>query len=280
LDEMMENPDMMDLFLSNGADVNATQSRTLGGMRNAGRQQSSLLSRVVAKGNVPMVKLLLERRANVNVADTLVNRNERGYNSDSFDTPLHHAAGQGHLHMTKLLLEHRAEVDAVRRELVQESLNKNSPTDDPRSGKFQCNVRCRPSLQTSLHLALKSGHSEVATLLVCWGANTGLCSVLRRSEEQNETDIEVWLDGDEIHSCEQLASGSDALQASLSARYCAETHHLFPADAKRVVCMVRLVAKRQQWPLGESALLRVLFFAVPELSLPLDAAADDVAEAD
>lgn len=276
LDDAIEKPALLKLFLNHGANVNAKQTRSLGGMRNDGFQVRYLLNRVVKAGNYEVVKALLECGADAKVADTLQNCNERGYHSDDYETALHIASQTGRPDLAKLLLEYGAEVDAVHRQLLQESLDVSSPTDDPRDDEWECDVQCRPLHQTALHLALRGGHHELAKLLVCWGARTSLAAVKRLEWDgprSKATDLAARLPGDERSSCAELCGGSDPLLGALAAQYSPETHHLFPRRVRSTIEAVFIVAKRQQWPMPDKVLLHVLAFAVPELTLPSTASA-------
>mmetsp|Transcript_100817 Transcript_100817/g.217614 ORF Transcript_100817/g.217614 Transcript_100817/m.217614 type:complete len:415 (-) Transcript_100817:63-1307(-) len=272
LPSALRDPALLRLFLEHGADPNAKQCHTIGGVENDGYEEECLLNRAVKGGNLEVARALLEFGADANAADALFNQNDRGYHSDRSETALHIAAAAGSVPMARLLLEHRAEVDAVWRDLEQESLDVESPTDDPQD--FVCSMQCRPVYKTALHLALEGGHGELATLLVCWGADT-----LARTVKKKEWHGACSHHGRKVHalfgvnllrperddewtSCEGLCREDRALLQALQAEYSEETHHLFPSQVRSMVKTVLTISMRQEWPIPEKVLFTILSFAV------------------
>lgn len=183
---------LLQLFLAAGAEPNTSSVSSVHSMRSDGARTVPVLFKAVQAGSLAVVQALLDARANVEAVHSDVLHNERGHNRDTKERSLHVAVGAADVSMVALLIGHAADVNAIRRELVQEHLSEEEisalevkkfgkkqveRTDDPRDDKYICPIRCVPVEETALHIAIRKQNARLVALLVCAGADLGLCRV-------------------------------------------------------------------------------------------------------
>lgn len=241
----MKDVRLLERLLAAGADPNTTKVREQHSMRTDGRVVKSVLHDAVESKNLELVRALLDAGAKVDEPNTEWVENERGYNQDMEETPLHAAVRAGDVAMAALLIAHGADVNSWRRCLDQRDSGAEGGTDDPRDDDFESSVVCVPIRETALHLALRSKDEGLVTLLVCAGADASL------SRE----------DGEERTTCEEICGEDEKLLKALRAEWTPETHHLFPVDVRSSVEVALMIAKRQEWPLPSNLLFDICALA-------------------
>eukprot|EP00913_Durusdinium_trenchii_P033497 g31361.t1 len=204
-----------ELFLGHGADPNTVRLHEVHSMRTDGRSQVPILHEAVKEGQIAAVRTLLEHGAWVDAFSHQEFFNERGFNRHTEETALHLACDAGDLPMCALLLSKGAQVNTWRKRTEHVPSLTPSPTDDPRDARFVSSVLCVPIEETALHIALQQKNPELATLLVCSGADLTLP---RRRDGK-------------ASSCQELCEGEERLAEALKATWSPETHHLFPSKA-------------------------------------------------
>lgn len=244
----VEHGDFLELFLQHGADPNTKRYHEVHSMRTDGRTEIPILHEAVKVGQLEAVRTLLDHGAAVDAYAKEQCFNERGFNRNEEETALHLAAMNGDLAMCALLLARGANVNAICKRTEHHANPVESPTDDPRSEGFVSSVICKEVEETALHVALRSKHSELVTLLRCSGADA---MPLRRDGEST--------------SCVELCGDDETLIQALQAEWSPEKHHLFPAEVRESVKTALLIAQRQKWPVPETVLFKVCaMFAAPE----------------
>lgn len=145
-------------------------------------------------------------------------------------------ARNNQLRLLLLLLEAGADVHARRYELVQEHVEVESPTDDPRDDRFVSSVRCVPRKESPLLLAIRVGRPDIVRMLLAFGADPSVCKYEYGKEVQK--------------TAEQMAAdaGPEMVEA-LTGKWEPRHHSLFPSRVRRSVFTTLCVAKRQQWHL-------------------------------
>jgi len=256
LPSAMEDPALLGLFLSAGANPNTKRVNHVHSMRTDGESVSFVLHDAVRTCSLEIVSTLLAARADVNAVSWEQFHNERGFNCNRAETALHQASrqkGKEGLAMCSLLLSHGAHVNILREDLEHVSSDVQSPTDDPRGPGFVSSVVCVPMQETALHIAIAAKNVELVALLVCAGADLS-CSRLRGSESS---------------SCVELCQGDEALLQALDAEWSPKTHRHFSSEIKAQVVATLMAAKRQQWPLNTPLLHRICaFIATPVVVQP------------
>lgn len=239
----MQDPALLELFLANGADANTKQVRHVHSMRTDGVFVEYVLHRSVAGRNLEVTRALLDAGADVNAIAKEKADNERGFNRNKQETPLHRACDSGtpDLAMCALLVARGANLNAVREDLDQVESGADSPTDDPREDGFVSSVICVPVTETALHMAIRNKAPDLVVLLVCAGADA---SIQRCYGEAKAT-------------CEDLCNGDAELLKALKAEWNQDTHMLFPPAVRKSVEAVLLIARRQQCPLPDTVLFQV-----------------------
>mmetsp|Transcript_63245 Transcript_63245/g.142239 ORF Transcript_63245/g.142239 Transcript_63245/m.142239 type:complete len:225 (-) Transcript_63245:76-750(-) len=214
-------------------------------MRTDGQAVSYVLHSAVQRGDLEVARALLDAGAEVDALSTSHFDNERGYNEHTEETALHQACDKGDLAMVSLLLARGADVNSTRELLEQVHVDVTSPTDDPRDDDYAPSVECVPVRETALHMALRREDSDLATLLVCAGADAACDRV--RGEEQTP--------------CTELCNGNETLIKALSAEWTPESHKFFPAKVRESVEAALMIARRQKWPLPENVLFSICALA-------------------
>lgn len=224
-------------------------------MRTDGSSEHYVLHTAIQGGNLEITRALLDASAQVDAVASEHFNNERGYNRHTEETALHQSCAKGDLAMCALLLARGADVNAIRKDLKQEHTGVDSPTDDPRDDSFVPSVRCVPIRETALHIAIQKQHVNLTTLLVCAGADA---SIPRNFYSGDLGDAENdWSDT----SAEELCNKDAELLKALKTEWTPETHHLFPADVRASVEAALIIARRQEWPLPDTVLMRVCALA-------------------
>merc|ERR1711907_722461 len=188
----MQDADLLKAFLDAGANANTTSGRSVHSMRTDGHTKTPVLHQAVRSGNVPVMRALLDAKADVNAAAVEKMHNERGYNRDMSETALHIACATGTVETVAILLQYGADIDSIRRdtkheqrseeEMIQDARrgcgSKKSKKailseidDDPRSAGYVCPVQCISIQETASHIAARRGDAGILMLLVCAGAN-------------------------------------------------------------------------------------------------------------
>lgn len=244
----------LELFLGHGADPNTVRLHEVHSMRTDGRSQVPILHEAVKEGQIAAVRTLLEHGAWVDAFSHQEFFNERGFNRHTEETALHLACDAGDLPMCALLLSKGAQVNTWRKRTEHVPSLTPSPTDDPRDARFVSSVLCVPIEETALHIALQQKNPELATLLVCSGADLTLP---RRRDGK-------------ASSCQELCEGEERLAEALKATWSPETHHLFPSKVRESVKTALMISQRQKWPVPDSVLFKVCaMFAGPDQAVAL-----------
>jgi ankyrin repeat protein len=199
------NSELVEFFISKGADINATDS-----------YGSTPLHLAVERERISIIELFIKLRANMEI------RNNEG------DTPLMIAArkeykGYTMNKMTKMLIAGRAKVDANVRSLIKTGLMplhiaaKAGNFDEVQSlisDRANVNVKDKRGLGP-LHYAATGGYLEIAKLLIDNGAQVGatyehdFTPLLTASSEGHKDIVELLLDnGADIN---RISSGRTAL---------------------------------------------------------------------
>lgn len=188
--------------------------------------------------------MMQDAKANVNAVYAARYINERGYNRNTVEIALHQVIGsrrgkdkekdtKERLRLMMLLLDAGADINNERKELVQEHVEVESPTDDPREDGYIPSVRCIPRRETPLLMAIRLGLAEEARLLVLRGADTSA----------------KYHYGKETKTAEELAAGNEELLAALHCKWQPQYHRLYPASVRQSIFTALCVIKRQAWPL-------------------------------
>jgi len=135
-----------------------------------------------------------------------------------------------------LLIEAGADVNAKRSELVQEQVDVESPTDDPRDDSFISSVRCVPRCETPIIQAIRLGHPDIVRVLVSHGANPD-ASPFTYGKEPPKSAHEM-----------ATAAGPEMVEA-LQCRWTPQHHRFYSAQVRRQIFTTLCVAKREKWPL-------------------------------
>jgi len=213
----MNDAALLQTFLVAGANPNTESRRQVHSMRSDGGSCHCVLHTAVSSGNLDVVKTLLDAKADANARSTEKISNERGHNRDMSETSLHIACKRGYVEASALLLEHRADPNAIRHDLITEDIPeaeliareprnwgkiKGMMCDDPRDPEYVCPVRSVAVEETSLHIALRTKHEGLVTLLTCSGADKCI------PRKQGETSTSV------VDLCTEEASLLHAISAT------------------------------------------------------------------
>ena len=161
-------PEVLKWLLDQGADINFHND-----------WDGSVLSVAVWKGHTEIVKILLDRGANI----------ELGAGKDAYGTPLHRACWQGNKELAALLLDHGAKL---------ESSDKTYPNETPlcfavKKGqtdlvRFLLDRGANPNGGRSpLAVAAEEGRTEIAQLLLDRGAEVG--KAIHRAADKGYLDL-------------------------------------------------------------------------------------------
>ncbi|CAK0896218.1 unnamed protein product [Prorocentrum cordatum] len=228
---LMQDPELLKLFLANGADANAKQVRHIHSMRTDAKFSEHVLHKCVAGRNLEVARELLDNGADVNAIARKCANNERGHNQRKEETPLHRACDSStpDLAMCALLIARGADLNVMREDLDQVASGVESPTDDPREDGFVSSVICVPVKETALHMAIRNRAQDLVVLLVCAGANASLQRCY----------------GDVKTSCEDLCNGDEDLLKALSTEWSQDAHMLFPPAVQKSVEEVFRIRRSQ-----------------------------------
>lgn len=242
----LDDVGLLKLFLDAGADPTVATTSRIASMRSDGHTSHTPLHTVVKGGiAVDCAIELIKAGADVNARKLCQIDNERGYNEDSSETPLHIAVEAGSVEMCSLLLSNGANTEAEQKRLLPKRLDVESPTDDPRDPNFVPSIRMVPVCQRALHLAIKENNPDLVRLLVLHGADKKATCTYDREE----------LMVDELCSKQEIDEESKRkLRDALAAEWSTDTHTFFPDSFKKSVRTTLLTAKRQGWPLGPDVL--------------------------
>merc|ERR1712224_852831 len=110
----MEDPELLDVFLSAGADPNTKKVHDVHSMRTDGSSVEFVLHRCVTNGNLEVARALLDNGADVNAIAKEEFYNERGYNRHTEETVLHRVCRSSNpsLAMCALLVARGADLNA------------------------------------------------------------------------------------------------------------------------------------------------------------------------
>jgi len=202
---------------------------------------------------------LIDAGANIDAVYTARYNNERGYNQNTEERALHMIISgkqrgksedpkmkTNQLRVLLLLLEAGADVNAVRKELVQEHVEVESPTDDPRDGGFIPSVRCVPRRETPVHQAIRLGRPDIVRMLVSHGANPNSCQYTYGAETKSAHEMAA-------------AAGPEMVEA-LQCQWAPKHHQLYAAQVRGRIFTALCIAKREKWPLDPELLHLVLYW--------------------
>ncbi|KAL6071212.1 hypothetical protein QOT17_006452 [Balamuthia mandrillaris] len=279
-----EDGALLDAALRHGGDPNTKSVSNTHSMRTDGSSVTYPIHTAASTLSYDCIKALLDAKADVNVRHTAVYHNERGYNSNTSATALHKAISafarlpktqstssndyenEGEdaeqawnkkhkegLRVIALLLQAGAEIDAQRKELVQEHVEVNSPTDDPRDPAFIPSVRCVPRTETPLLQALRLGCADLVRLLVAHGADTSATYLY--GEEAPRSALQMALDFDSRGGGEEKGG---EMVAALRCRWEPQYSALYPEEVRARLFTTLCMAKRLAWPLPAELLHLIL----------------------
>lgn len=157
------------------------------------------------------------------------------------ETPLLLASSLGFEDGVKLLIKSGANVNEICSRIVNETIEVDSPSSDPRSGNFISNIKNVEVRETALHVAAINGHSGVVVVLVAAGADLSI----------------LYEYGQEKKSVFEIAQNED-IKKALSLAWSPELHSLYPKAIKEIVKTFLLCKIRNQWNIPKDVLQIIL----------------------
>mmetsp|Transcript_48336 Transcript_48336/g.105170 ORF Transcript_48336/g.105170 Transcript_48336/m.105170 type:complete len:379 (+) Transcript_48336:134-1270(+) len=245
LPSAMEDPALLQLFLSAGANPNTKHVKHEYCNGIDSQAVSFVIYDAVRTRSLKIVSTLLAARADVDAVSWRQLSNARaGIKSIEAETALHQASsltGAEGLAMCSLLLAHGAQVNILREE----------------EGYFK--VSNMSVQETALHIAIASKNAELVARLVCAGADTS-CSRLQAREAASGALVWSSARMTKLSSCVELCEGNEALLQALALepKWCPQMHRHFSSEIQAQVEATLMAATRQKWPL-DAALLHLIF---------------------
>lgn len=186
------------------------------------------------------VQLLLDRRAGVNDMQVDKGKNAYGLIEDSQLTPLHVVCqlpwSPEMQQIVGLLIKNGADVN-----MMGNYIEDGSPLSTTIT-----NVHNKPVYLTPLHIAIKSGNTELIKILISAGANRSISLV------RGMIDTDVW----------ELCGDNRILVEALKYSWSTDFHKYFPKRVRNAIFCVMLIAKRQRWGFDPPIMHHLFSFVV------------------